>query len=331
LLGAVYRDHPAALVAAPAAAIEATTAKDLREFHAARYRPNATLLIVAGDVTLEGILPKVREAFGDWQRREAADTRIPAVPAASARRVHLMERPGSVQTMIQLGIAGITRTDPEYFPLLVMNEILGGQSSSRLQQNLREKNGYTYRAYSSFTHVEAIAIKEKNYVKWYHEELKRRTRYASQWCHGAPGMNPLFLANYTRTGDQRSLLWATDSTKYLLDQGVNVRENASVCHGIAGNAASLLMMYEATGNEDYFATIRGAVELLYGTMKEDAQGIWWDSPDNRQDYSYMTGLAGVGDFFVLLQSEGRLKMFGPLGYGDDLAASTAGSADAAGR
>lgn len=708
LARALYGVHPAGLAAPPASAIAATTQADLARFHQTYYRPDDALLVVVGAVTLEQILPSVRRAFANWKAPSVTKSWLRPVPPPGPRAVHLVDRPGSVQTVIQLGVPGVERTDADYFALVVANEILGGQSSSRLHQNLREKNGYTYGAYSGLTanqipgywqiqtpvrtevtrgalteifkeltrmrdervsvqelaaaqraligrfifslerpdqvlhysttqalyklppdywsryassliaisaedvqrvarryfapervqlsavgdgakirdvlgefgpmvavdaparsdawfsaeetqrlgetlariagtviaggerkpeglawvrqtadgkpeegqsiyndspgqiyfllktyaalgkpeylraaergldyllsqaksssdglyfdaksngvfegnagpgyvflyayhvtgekrwldiarkiatriyaapdvaqtsspdiisgaagtglfllemhaatgerlpleaarglgdfllaqaeprgngvtwkltasptakqphyyfvgfshgpagiayyldklyratgderyrksseaamlHIESIAIKEKNHVKWYHEELKRATRYSSQWCHGAPGMSPYFLTRYDNSAEPRYLNWAENSTRYLLDQGVNIRHNASVCHGVTGNTAALVQHYRATGNAEYLSATREAVELLYSTMKTDGKRVWWDEDDAKQiDYTYMSGLAGVGDFFALLYTQGELSMFGPLGYGDDM-------------
>jgi len=183
------------------------------------------------------------------------------------------------------------------------------------------EKSYAAMAERAMAHIEAIAIREYGFVKWYHEELKRKSRYSSQWCHGAPGMNPFFLERHARTSERKYLSWAAQSTEYLLDQGVNIRQNAGVCHGVTGNAASLVQLYGRTGNADYRVTIRAAVDLLYDTQNLGANGFW--HLGQGLDYGYMNGLAGIGDFFVLVYSEGRLSMFGPLGYGDDLAVPSA--------
>ncbi|MGH8236091.1 MAG: lanthionine synthetase LanC family protein [Steroidobacteraceae bacterium] len=699
VLKAIYGDHPAALAAPSAAAIKATTPQELRQFHAARYRSGGALLVIVGDTELDSVLPAVRRVFGDWGRTQAPANGLPAVAPTHSRAVRLIDRPGSVQTVLQLGTVGITRTAADYFPLLVMNQVLGGSASSRLYQNLRERNGYTYGAYSGFTaalfpgvwqittsvrtevtagamkellaemerirqepvtpvelesakrtvigkfifslerpdnlldsvitqaiyglpadyweryvanvqavsiedvqhvankiidlehlqiaavadaskvrpvlaqygpltegsgpretaaaaapaqldrarmrrtieqiadeliaradkqphgigwtnatapqetfnfydgtpgvayfllkayqatgnhgyrhaaeqsieyllsearsdaqgmffdarlngvfqgnagagylllyahhvtgeqryldaaqkiahrivlvpdvavtsspdiiagaagtglfllamnqwtkdplylrgarilgdflvrqaeprgagvtwkladegkeyyfvgfshgpagvgyfldklrratgdsrygatadramtHIEAIAVKEgsgnDSMVKWYHEQLKRADLYSSQWCHGAPGMNPFFLQLYSRNGERRFLDWATVNTRYLVQRGVDVRKNPGVCHGIAGNAASLYLMYRATGDGAYLSEVEHAVDLVYGYL--DRQ-----SDEKQLDPGYMTGVAGVGDFLVLLYSEGKLNMFGPLGYGEDV-------------
>lgn len=147
---AVYGNHPAALVTAPPESLRRTTAADLAQFHSTFYRPNNAMLTIVGDVKLKDVLPKIERAFGDWQRGNVSPVAIPAVQAQPDARIYLIDRPGSVQTVLQLGNLGIQRTDPDYFPLLVMNKVVGGDAASRLFLNLREDHGYTYGAYSSF-------------------------------------------------------------------------------------------------------------------------------------------------------------------------------------
>ncbi|HWP44034.1 MAG TPA: pitrilysin family protein, partial [Blastocatellia bacterium] len=114
------------------------------------YVPNNAMLAVVGDVTLKEILPKIERKFGDWKRGEVPKVEIPKVPSQSASRIHLIDRPGSVQTVLTLGNLGIERTSPDYFSVLVMNRVVGGGPAARLFMNLREDKGYTYGAYSSF-------------------------------------------------------------------------------------------------------------------------------------------------------------------------------------
>ncbi|MEP6819990.1 MAG: pitrilysin family protein [bacterium] len=148
---AIYGDHPAGLVAPPVASIKKLTSKDLATFHSTYYRPNNAILAIVGDVTLKEVLPKIEKVFGDWQRAEVPATTIPAVPAQAASHILLVDRPGSVQTVLQLGTLGIERTNPDYFSLLLADRVLGGGPAARLFMNLREDKGYTYGAYSNFT------------------------------------------------------------------------------------------------------------------------------------------------------------------------------------
>jgi zinc protease len=147
---AVYGEHPAGMIVPPVESIKRIASADLTGFHSTYYRPNNAILTIVGDITLKALMPKLEKAFGDWQKGDVPQTKIPAAPDQGAMKIQLIDRPGSVQTFLQLGNLGIERTNQDYFATLVMNQILGGGPAARLFLNLREKNGYTYGAYSSF-------------------------------------------------------------------------------------------------------------------------------------------------------------------------------------
>jgi predicted Zn-dependent peptidase len=147
---ALYGSHPAGLSGPPIESINRAKSADLASFHATYYRPNNAMLVISGDTTLNQIMPKLQEAFGDWQRQPTPPTTILAAPAPPPASIHLINRPGSVQTVFFIGNLCIERKDPDYFALLVMNQILGGGPASRLFLNLREDKGYTYGASSGF-------------------------------------------------------------------------------------------------------------------------------------------------------------------------------------
>jgi len=147
---AIYGDHPAALISAPPESVKKLTSKDLADFHSTYFRPNNAMLAIVGDMTLKEIMPKIEKAFGDWQKADVPAVTIPQAPSQSTSRIVLIDRPGSVQTVLQLGNLGIERTSPDYFSVLLADRILGGGPSGRLFLNLREANGYTYGAYSNF-------------------------------------------------------------------------------------------------------------------------------------------------------------------------------------
>ena len=132
--------------------IKGFTADDLRAFYTASFRPDNAALIVVGDVTPASALPLLEKQFGGWKAAGAPVARAtlptPAVPAR--REVYLVDKPGAPQSQIRIGSIGVPRSTPDYFPLQVMNTILGGSFSSRLNMNLREKNGYAYGASSAF-------------------------------------------------------------------------------------------------------------------------------------------------------------------------------------
>lgn len=151
LLQAIYQNHPASLNVAPPAAIKKITAADLMRFHDQNYVPNNATLYIAGDVTLKQMLPKIEKLFGDWKQGEVKQPALPPVPAQAETKIHLINRPGSVQTVFQIGSLSLERTSPDYVAMSVMNRILGVGPPSRLFLNIREDKGYTYSVGSTFS------------------------------------------------------------------------------------------------------------------------------------------------------------------------------------
>jgi zinc protease len=133
------------------ASLTAISEADVRRFYETYYRPNNAALIVAGDVTAATLLPKLERAFAAWKPAKvpAADVSM-APPARERAGIYLVDKPGAAQSVIQIGQVGVARSTPDYFPLLVLNSMLGGQFVSRINLNLREDKGYTYGARSSF-------------------------------------------------------------------------------------------------------------------------------------------------------------------------------------
>ena len=131
--------------------LKSFTADDLRAFHEAHYRPSNATLIVVGDAQPEAVLPSLEAAFGGWKGASASRVGpLPAVGKAPARQVHIVDMPGAAQSQVRIGWIGAPRSTPDYFSLGVLNTVLGGSFTSRLNQNLREKHGYAYGAGSRF-------------------------------------------------------------------------------------------------------------------------------------------------------------------------------------
>jgi zinc protease len=143
---AIYGEHPYGHVQPTAESITSTTADLLKAEHGKRFRPDRSLLVIAGRITDAEAMKIAEAAFGDWKAEGEA---LPETPAArtSATPVRLLlERPGSVQSTLRLGRPGISATSPDYVPLRLASTIIGGGFSSRINQNLREDKGYTYGA-----------------------------------------------------------------------------------------------------------------------------------------------------------------------------------------
>lgn len=145
---------PSARYAWPAdgdtSSVRALTRDDVRAFYAARYSPAGLTLVVAGDVTMAQASTLVEGLFGDWagERPGAAATGIDA--AQPGRLARVVGKTAAPQSEVRVGHLGLSRRAPDYFDAMVMNAVLGGLFSSRINLNLREAHGFTYGAFSGF-------------------------------------------------------------------------------------------------------------------------------------------------------------------------------------
>jgi predicted Zn-dependent peptidase len=131
--------------------LKSFTPEELRAFHSRYYQPGNATLIVVGDVTGAEVMPVLEKEFGAWKRGAAVSrTPVPMAPQLTAREVVLVDMPSAEQSQIRIGWVGVPRSTPDYFTLQVLNTVLGGSFTSRLNQNLREEHGYTYGASSRF-------------------------------------------------------------------------------------------------------------------------------------------------------------------------------------
>jgi zinc protease len=132
------------------AALEKIKREDLVAFHAAHYRPENSVLVLAGDVKADDAFTLAQNALGNWKRGTAKTSAAAAKTAAPKSRVLVIDMPESGQAGVVVGRQGIRRTDPAYMQALVANSVLGGGYSSRLNQEIRIKRGLSYGAGSSF-------------------------------------------------------------------------------------------------------------------------------------------------------------------------------------
>lgn len=130
--------------------VGAVTRDDLVAFHKGFYIPNGAIIGVTGDIRQGALKSRMETALAEWKAGpENHDVPIADVAAKGATRVYIVDRPASAQTVLGFGNVAVARQDPDYIPLVVANRILGGGSSARLFQTIREKKGYTYGAYSA--------------------------------------------------------------------------------------------------------------------------------------------------------------------------------------
>lgn len=148
---ALYGDSPYGYPAVgTTASVKSITRDELAEFWKSHYGPQTTALVLTGDITEKEARDQADKYFGAWKDADAtAATSIPD-PSAPERKVLIVDKPGSPQTVLLAFGLGVPRSTPDYPSIQIMNDVLGGLFSSRINMNLREQHGYTYGAFSGF-------------------------------------------------------------------------------------------------------------------------------------------------------------------------------------
>lgn len=132
------------------ASVMSMTPADLQAFYRSNFVPNNATLIIVGDVSAADIEKRISSKLGSWQRGAVTTPTFGDAPKSGVTTVYLIDKPGAAQSSFRIGSIGVPRSTRDYFALNVMNTILGGSFTSRLNQNLRETHGYTYGARSRF-------------------------------------------------------------------------------------------------------------------------------------------------------------------------------------
>jgi predicted Zn-dependent peptidase len=144
-------DHPYRL---PIDGAEPTVAgigrADLQQFHDRYHGPSQAACIVAGDVDADAIARALDARLDGWTGPTVARAEVTIPARGDHPRILLLDRPGAVQAVVRVGHVGLPRLDPDYTDILVLNQILGGQFTSRLNTRLREEKGFTYGIRSQF-------------------------------------------------------------------------------------------------------------------------------------------------------------------------------------
>lgn len=126
------------------------TLDDIKNIYKKYVTPSRGYLTFVGDIKPLAAKTLAEKAFGDWKGASLALPKLSMVNNPSKTEVDLIDVPNAVQSEITVvNLVNIPMSSPDYFPLLLANQILGGGSESHLFMNLREKHGYTYGAYSS--------------------------------------------------------------------------------------------------------------------------------------------------------------------------------------
>ena len=126
------------------------TLADVQKLYDTYFVPENAYLVVIGDVELQEVKKLVNKNFSDWKNKNLPNSNIPEVSNVANTQINFLDMPNAVQSQIAVvNSVQLTKDNPDYFPALIANQILGGGSDGRLFQNLREDKGYTYGSYSS--------------------------------------------------------------------------------------------------------------------------------------------------------------------------------------
>lgn len=149
---ALFGDHPyGRLVTGTAETLDRIRRNDLRDFHAQYYVPNNAVMAVVGDISSDEVEKLIEKHFVSWMKKDLNKNVLPPLDTAKEKKTITVDKDLTQATVI-LGHVGVSRSDPDYYKLSVMNYILGsGGFASRLMQNIREDRGLVYSIYSHFS------------------------------------------------------------------------------------------------------------------------------------------------------------------------------------
>jgi zinc protease len=142
----IYGEHPYGWSPDPAS-VEAITRDDLAAFHAAHYRPDNALIVVAGDVDADAVVESLNRHLSAWTPGAAAESGRPQPPASTGRTLHFVHKPGLVQAVMRVGHLMPPASEGDWVGIDVATGVLGGGTTGWLFRILRGEKGYTYGAY----------------------------------------------------------------------------------------------------------------------------------------------------------------------------------------
>lgn len=140
--------HPYGPADSEPESIQRITREHLQAFHGQHYVPRNAFIVAVGDVDAAQVDALAARHFAAWADRPAPEHSLLAPPERTQREVVVVHVPGSTQAQVSIGNVALSRDDPDYIPLRVASQVLGGSASARLFMNLRERCSYTYGAYS---------------------------------------------------------------------------------------------------------------------------------------------------------------------------------------
>jgi len=128
------------------ASVKAITRDDLVKFHDTWFAPNNAILVVVGDIKADELKTKLERSFASWKKQTVPEKNLKDVVIAAQPSVYIIDKPGALQSIILAAEISPSAKDPEYEKIQMMNRILGGEFTSRINMNLREDKHWAYGA-----------------------------------------------------------------------------------------------------------------------------------------------------------------------------------------
>jgi predicted Zn-dependent peptidase len=158
LLRILFEKHPYQTATHAEDAVKYVTTKDIQAFFSRYYRPDHSAIIVSGNVDASATAGKIGQQFASWARQDFSRTPLLPLMPNTKERVCFIDHPMTEEFVIFVGNLAMPPSHPDYYPFLVLNQVLGGTMSSRLFMNLRESKGYAYEAFSEVRFFRACGV-----------------------------------------------------------------------------------------------------------------------------------------------------------------------------
>ncbi len=130
--------------------VEGLTVEQVKQFYRDHFTPRNAVLVVVGDIDPDRVVATLESQWGGWQGKPVSAAVVAAHSDAAAGTLYVVDKPGAVQSVIVVGRTWLDRQDPSYFATRIGNRVFGGDFLSRINQNLRQRNGFTYGVQSGF-------------------------------------------------------------------------------------------------------------------------------------------------------------------------------------
>jgi predicted Zn-dependent peptidase len=158
LLQLLFKNHPYSKISFNEDFIRNMSQKDVLSFFDKYYRPNNAILVLSGNLNLTTASKKVSHYLNTWENKDLERSFLPPPPPNDKEKVCFIDLPQAKDCTIYLGNVVLPITSPDFFPFIVLNQVLGGTPNSRLFMNLRESKGYAYFAFSDVEFYKSCGV-----------------------------------------------------------------------------------------------------------------------------------------------------------------------------